>query len=203
MAKEEGVIKFNCNWKKTGPFPEEPLADINEARQQCKERGFIGVDENGIGFGNLSFRIGESSQFLITATQTSKLDALTGNHYAKVTSYNIDENSVTAEGAMKPSSESLTHAGIYEGSSMINAVIHVHNQELFKAYVNKVATVPAEIQASGPEMANAVKDMLGNLTCRLQKVIVMAGHDNGVLFYGNDIIDAKNIMIHYYRAAMG
>ena len=68
--------------------------------------------------------------FLITGTQTGEIKNLNREHYTCVTDYNIEKNFIRSEGPIKASSESLTHAMIYELDPAIKVVIHVHHEFL-------------------------------------------------------------------------
>jgi hypothetical protein len=44
--------------------------ELNEYRRKLVRLGIIGVDRNGVGFGNLSVRNGATSRFCITGSGT-------------------------------------------------------------------------------------------------------------------------------------
>ena len=79
--KETGVIKFNCNWIKEEPLNPELLIDLNLWRDKMYELGFIGVNDEGIGYGNMSIRLKEN-QFIISAI-LSQYQQLSGNRSRK------------------------------------------------------------------------------------------------------------------------
>jgi len=207
---KEGVIKFTCVWKKSGPLPLEVLKDLNFWRRRLFETGLIGQDRKGLGFGNISSRIKwpkESpklakpaffqNQFIITGSQTGRLRNLDGNHYTKVLSYDFVRNSLVCEGPIKASSESLTHAAVYESDPQANAVIHVHSMKMWKALFGKVPTTSRNAQYGTPEMAYEIirlfrKGIQG-------KILVMGGHESGLLSFGKDINVAGNIMMDNWR----
>ncbi|HXV28683.1 MAG TPA: S-methyl-5-thioribose-1-phosphate isomerase, partial [bacterium] len=57
---EEGVVKFHCQWIKKGPSETRELNVLNAWRNRLYDYGLIGVYEDGIGFGNISIRVGQS-----------------------------------------------------------------------------------------------------------------------------------------------
>src|SRR5438093_11120110 len=109
----EGVIKFNCQWIKEEPLEIKWLEELNVWRDKLYNLGLIGVNKEGIGYGNISIRFRQHT-FIITGSATGKFKKLTPEHYTRVTHYNFDENSLTTIGPIKASSESLTHAMLYE-----------------------------------------------------------------------------------------
>ena len=110
---DEGYIKYSCIWIKSAPISDKGLIGINIWRQKLFALGLIGSYEDDIGFGNISIRVRNSSQFIISGTQTGHIPFLKNYHYTLVTSFNIEKNSLTCQGPIKASSESLTHAAIY------------------------------------------------------------------------------------------
>ena len=53
---DEGVIKFNCHWTKSAPLDEAWIRDLNVWRDKLYRLGLIGMNEDGIGYGNISIR---------------------------------------------------------------------------------------------------------------------------------------------------
>ena len=104
----------------------EGLAELNVYRRKLLDLHLIGVDSNGIGFGNLSMRDGATDKFCITGSATGGIPELTLANCAKVVACDFGENQVRYEGCAMPSSESLTHAAIYESDANAGAVIHCH-----------------------------------------------------------------------------
>ena len=51
-------VKFMYECARTKIAPFEKLAELNACRRKLLELGLIGVDSDGIGFGNLSVRDG-------------------------------------------------------------------------------------------------------------------------------------------------
>ena len=191
---DEGYIKFNCNWIKTNLIPEDKVVAINVWRDIMYKQGFIGVYDDGIGFGNISNRC-EGQTFLITGSSTGELEKLNENHYSLVTNYNLLQNSLTCKGPIIASSESLTHALIYECSPETNAVIHIHNIDIWNNLIHKVPTTNIEATYGTPEMANEIKRLFSESEVAAEKIIVMGGHKEGIISFGRTLEEAGNILL--------
>jgi len=166
---DEGYIKFNCNWIPSNDIPLNKVTVLNMWREIMYKKGLIGVYPDGIGFGNISMRCNEKT-FLISGNATGGLATLSESHYSLVTNYNLSTNSVTCVGPLKASSESLTHALIYEYSAASNAVIHIHDLNLWNRFIHHVPTSSENISYGTPEMANEIKRLFDETYCR-EKII--------------------------------
>jgi hypothetical protein len=107
-------IKFSCERTATGITSFGGLAELNVYRRKLLDLRLIGVDPNGIGFGNLSVRDGATDNFYITGSATGGIHELTLADCAKVVACDFERNCVQYEVSVLPSSESLTHAASYE-----------------------------------------------------------------------------------------
>ncbi len=130
MRNEEGYIKFNLTWDQR-PFElsDRDFKSINSYRQKLYYLDLIGAYPDGIGFGNLSIRYHEN-EFVISGSATGNLKTLLKEQYALVDKCDIKKNSVHCKGEIEASSESLSHGAIYNASSKVNAVIHIHHNAL-------------------------------------------------------------------------
>ena len=63
-------VKFTYERERAHIAPFDELAELNACRRKLLDLGLIGVDSNGIGFGNLSVRNGTSRNFYITGSAT-------------------------------------------------------------------------------------------------------------------------------------
>jgi L-ribulose-5-phosphate 4-epimerase len=70
--------------------------------------------------------------FVITGSGTGSLKKLSAEHYTRVTAYDLLKNTLTSAGPIKASSESLTHAAVYETLPLINTVLHIHHLALWE-----------------------------------------------------------------------
>ena len=191
---DEGYIKFNCNWILSNDIPLDKVAELNMWREIMYDKGWIGLYPDGIGFGNISMRCDEKT-FLISGTATGGLPTLTKSHYSLVTNYNLSTNTVTCMGPLKASSESLTHALIYECSAATNAVIHIHSLDLWNRLLHHAPTSSENISYGTPEMANEIKRLFAETALRKEKIIVMGGHQEGIISFGKDLEEAGNILL--------
>ena len=138
--QEEGYIKFNCTWKRKAIIIQDNyFKSLNYWREKLFALSLIGMYKNGIGFGNLSCRE-KDNVFLITGSATGGKKQLERSDYARVSSVNIGKNSLVCEGKTKASSESLSHAAIYNCLPEVESVIHVHSHKMWKHFFNKLPT---------------------------------------------------------------
>jgi L-ribulose-5-phosphate 4-epimerase len=191
---DEGFIKFNCNWIRSAAVPAEDIMQINHWRSRMYDLGLIGVDDNGIGFGNISTRA-QNRTFLISGAATGKLERLDNSHFALVTEYNFQENRLTCTGPIRASSESLTHASIYECSPATNAVIHVHNQDMWDRLIDKVPTTSRHVLYGTPEMAGEIKRLFDQTAVSSEKILVMGGHREGIISFGSTPEEAAKVLL--------
>jgi ribulose-5-phosphate 4-epimerase/fuculose-1-phosphate aldolase len=187
---ETGSIKFTCDRVAVELSRFAGFDELNEFRRKLLRLGTIGVDRNGVGFGNLSVRNGATSCFYITGSGTGKLPELTPADCARVVAYDFAKNWLQSEGARAASSESLTHAAVYESDPITCAVIHCHDMKLWKTLLHKVPTTPEEVEYGTPEMAYAVRGLFDNTDVLKKKIFVMAGHEGGVVAFGKDLRSA-------------
>jgi len=196
----EGVVKFNCHWSQSGPvISDEQYEIINSWREVFYNMDLIGAYENGVGFGNLSIRIGSGNQFIITGSATGEIPELEPGHYVKVNSYNIDDNAVQCTGPLKASSESLTHAAIYLADPGVNAVIHVHAIELWNELIYKVPTTNPSMDYGTAGLAKDIFRLFSESDVIEKRIIVMAGDRAGILTFGHDMDEAASVLMSYLK----
>lgn len=195
---DEGYIKYQCHWTKQASVTPAEIVSLNRWRDRLYRLGLIGQYENGIGFGNLSSRINQTHDFIISGTQTGGIPQLTDQHYTKVVDFDPKQNYVTCIGAIKASSESLTHGALYKADTRINAVIHVHNLALWQRLINVVPTTHYSCAYGTPEMAEEIMRLCNTAKTQQQKIIVMSGHEEGIITFGEDIEEAGNTLLHFF-----
>jgi L-ribulose-5-phosphate 4-epimerase len=171
------------------------LAKLNAYRRKLLDLGLIGVDPNGIGFGNLSAKDGATDNFYITGSATGGIHELTLADCAKVVACDFERNRVRYEGSALPSSESLTHAAIYESDANAGAVIHCHDSKLWAAILNEAPTTSKAADYGTPEMANEIRQIFTRTDVQRRKIIVMAGHEAGILTFGKDLEEAFAVLM--------
>jgi L-ribulose-5-phosphate 4-epimerase len=196
----EGYIKFNCDWeKKEIPIQDEIFKQLENARTQLYELGLIGMYPDGIGFGNISVRLGESLEFIITGSATGQFAKLNRSHYAKVAGCDFAKNAVSCIGLTKASAESLSHAAIYEALPEVGAVLHVHCLWLWEKLLNELPTTSEAIEYGTPGMAMAIQKIVSEMGRTEEKMIVMGGHREGILVFGSNLKEATDEIVKIYN----
>lgn len=195
---DEGYIKFQCHWEKATASKED-LSELIHWRNKLLQIGLIGYyPDINVGFGNISQKM-EGKQFIISGTQTGHIEHIQPEHFTTVTDYNIFTNEVWCKGSVKASSESMTHAMIYENDLLAEAVIHIHSSALWKQLIDKVSTSKKEVPYGTPEMANEITRLFNETEVKTQKIIVMAGHEEGILSFGTSLEEAGEIIENHIR----
>ncbi len=194
---DEGYIKFKCNWTKAEL--NDNLKKINEWRNKLYKLGLIGAYNDGIGFGNISIRLGNSNQFIITGSETGNYSKLNKDHYTKVIDFDFEKNQLICEGPVKASSESLTHAAVYTVNKEAKAVIHVHNIKLWDQLKNKVPSTPKSVEYGTPKMAYEVIRLVKETDVKKEKIFVMLGHKEGIVAFGKDLNEAGKVLLKYFN----
>jgi len=193
-VQEEGVIKLNCTWVKEAPLDFVLIKELNEWRNKLYNAGLIGMNKDGLGYGNISIRF-QQNKFIITGSSTGRFEKLTTAHYTQVTDYNFDENKLTTIGPVTASSESLTHAMIYECQKNINAVIHVHHLKLWKKILNTLPATNKNIEYGTTGMAREIVRLFKETNLLVHKIFSMAGHEEGIVSFGKDLNEAGQIIL--------
>lgn len=195
--RDEGVIKFKMTLKRA-PAPEmSQVIALEKWRALFYKLNLIGeYPIEKVGYGNLSSRLGKDS-FIITGSQTGHLPHLEAHHYTKVIDCDLKRGSVTAEGLIPPSSESLTHYGIYKVNPAIQYVFHVHHNKLWQLLIDgPYDAISEDIPYGTIEMAEASAELLGNKT---SGIFVMKGHEDGIISYGTTAEEAGRMILDQYR----
>ena len=195
-------IRFSCERVAAGISFFGGLAELNAYRRKLLDLHLIGVDSNGIGFGNLSVRDGATKNFYITGSATGGIHELTLANCAKVVAYDFERNQVRYEGSAMPSSESLTHAAIYESDATAGAIVHCHCSRLWAAVLNEVPTTSKAAEYGTPEMAHDIMQLFTRTNAQTRKIVVMAGHEGGILTFGKDLEDAFAVLIRERQQAL-
>lgn len=193
---DEGYVKYRCDWHEA-PLPDASRVDeLDRWRRSLRAAGLIGYyTEHGIGYGNLSVRLGDAGQFVISGTQTGLLETTDAAHYSLVTFVDIDGNRVAATGPVPPSSESLTHAALYGLDPAIMAVVHAHSRKLWELWRNRLPTTSADVAYGTPAMAHEFERLWRDTVFADTRVAVMAGHDEGLVSVGASLAEAATRML--------
>ena len=196
---EEGYIKFKARWDKSPALPLRFFKELNRWRDELYQINLIGVYENGIGFGNISQRFDDSSQFIISGSGTGNLESLKPDHYSLVTDIDIDKNLLHCKGPVIASSESMSHGVIYGESNDIHGVIHVHHKALWLKLLDKVPTTGEHAAYGTPEMAYEISRLFRESDLMEKKILVMKGHEEGIFTFGKSLEDAGRIILEYFQ----
>lgn len=192
---DEGVIKFNCNWS------DESIGDIVPDdllmwRDKMYELKLIGeYPDIHIGYGNISIKIKEG--ILISGTQTGNIYPIKESHFSLVTNYSMENNQVSCVGKIKASAESLTHAAVYESDNSIKAIIHIHNKVLWDKLIDKVPTSNKNVPYGTAKMASEIKRLFDETAVTQDKIIVMGGHEEGIITFGKNLKEAGQLILNY------
>ena len=184
------VIKFHyesCE-RDLAPFP--GFKELSAARQELQRYGLLGVDENGVGYGNVSLRDGATDSFYITGSGTGALQALTLRDYAKVVGWDFERNWLRCEGRVIASAESLTHAAVYAMDEEVCVVVHGHARALWQDLLGRAPATSANVPYGTPEMAREVQRLFRETDVRTTKRFAMAGHADGIIAFGQDFRQA-------------
>jgi len=211
MVEEEieGVVKFHLDFQ-SAPAPHRKLlGPLNAWRTILHRLGLtaqVAGRYGGLAYGNLSTRVfgeevlGLSPLFVVSGTQTGGLAVLTENHYCWVVDYSLHANWLQAVGPISPSSETLTHAAVYDADPALNCVVHVHCPEVWScAQRLRIPIVEDRIPYGTPEMASAVAALVRHKT---HSLIAMAGHPDGIVAYGESIEDTATTLICTFAQAL-
>ena len=185
----EGVIKYKAHWREAAlPYP-ELLPELIRWRQVLYEAGLIGVYPDGIGYGNISRRVPGTDQFIISGSGTGGVPVLTEAHFSLVKKVDIDGNELWCEGPVFASSESMSHAAVYKAWPKAGAVVHIHQAAWWKKWLHKLPTTDPAAEYGTPAMARSIARLTSEIVARQQqaKIIIMAGHPEGIIGFGEDL----------------
>ena len=202
---DEGYVKYSARHTEAPPVAATHWAELNEARTRLHRLGLVGVTPQGIGFGNVSVRV-RGEGFLISGTATGAAPVLSPSAYCLVTSFDIAANSISSSGPVRASSESMTHGAVYRAAPPVHCVIHIHSRTIFDGmFRDHYPSTPADAEYGTPEMARAVGACVNaGGAPKDAGVIVLAGHDEGVIAYGPSVEKALALVLELndtYHAA--
>ncbi|NJN76583.1 MAG: class II aldolase/adducin family protein [Synechococcaceae cyanobacterium RL_1_2] len=195
-AIDEGTIKFNAQWHRQPLSLPVPL-ELMACRDEIHRLKLIGYNqESGIGYGNISIRTDRG--ILISGTQTGQIYPIQADHFTLITAYDLAQNQVVCHGPVNGSSESMTHGVIYDAHPAIGAIIHGHNLTLWHTLRDRVPTSNPDVAYGTPAMGQEILRLFKQTAVMEQKVIVMAGHEAGIIFFGQDLQEAKSTVLTHY-----
>lgn len=196
MIHNEGYIKFSLEWDKSCfEFPDKLFQDLIQHRKKLFDLGLIGMFDDGIGFGNISVRYNNTNQFIISGSATGALDELKKEHFSLVTQFDIQKNSIYCIGSIAASSESMSHAAIYQSNKKCNAVIHVHHKKLWETFLDLLPTTDKKAAYGTPEIAIE----MGKRANENEGMLIMGGHEEGIIAFGSSLQEASKKIIKLYK----
>lgn len=201
----EGVIKFQLEFHPAAPLRATLLTELIAWQRIARQLGLLGRDParyGGLAYGNLSQRL-RNGGFAVSATQSADHRHPDAGHFAHVTHWDCARNSLVAQGPARPSSESLTHAALYDADPRIGCVIHGHSPQIWR-YRNALklpSTAPTTAYGT-PAMAEEVAHLYQHTGFAGQGAIAMGGHEDGILAFGRDLDAAGWTMVELLRLAM-
>lgn len=200
---QEGIIKFKAHWQAAPLQHRELLPELIRWRQELYQAGLIGVYPDGIAFGNISRRVPGSDAFIISGSGTGGLPLLNENHFSLVTRVDIERNELWCQGPVIASSESMSHAAVYQAWQRAGAVVHVHRAEWWSKWLHKLPTTDPAAEYGTVAMARSIAHLAGNIIARQQraKVIIMAGHPEGIITFGENLEDAVTALHALHQRA--
>ena len=212
---EEGVIRFRADHRVAALDPQVhgPVAEPLIAwRNRLLCAGLVGRDPNrygGVGFGNLSGRLPPflgvcgARPFLITGTQTSGLPFLSLADMCMVNRYDPKYNWVESLGLVQPSSESMTHGVLYDADPAIRYVFHGHSPVVWEqAWALDILVTDPAVDYGTPAMCREVERLLRDSAVARGRVLVMGGHRDGVLAFGETAEEAGQTLINLLSRAV-
>lgn len=180
----DGIIKFSYEFISNRIPQTKKIEQLNKIRQKFWELKLIGVDENGISYGNISQRL-TNNAFLITASQVGIEKTLTAEDYVIIRKADVDLNRVWVEGRKLPSSESLTHYVVYKSNPVINFVIHFHHKKLWEKLFEIVTTTKFNLGCGTKELAQSIFEIISKSENQYCGLIVIGGHRDGLIAYSS------------------
>ncbi|MEL7341184.1 MAG: class II aldolase/adducin family protein [Bacteroidota bacterium] len=197
---DEGYIKYQLHWQKKNAFPKSCWQELAHYRQFFYRENLIGWDDElGVGFGNLSLKTRQTDVgFFISGTQTGGLSNLDQRHFCRVERYDIATNQLWCSGPIKASSESLTHAAVYEANPHYQAVVHVHHKGMWEYFFEHLPTTSIHAAYGTPEMARAIQECVLPGHNPTPQLVIMGGHQDGILAFGIDMECCKMVLWEQY-----
>ena len=207
MTEQEGVIKFHLEHVQKPMNVAISLTEISAWRTVLFRLRLMGQDPErygNLGFGNISHRHEQaSSQFIISGSQTGHIEHLKPENYCLVVEADPWKNRINSCGLCRPSSESMTHASIYQQNSKIQAVVHAHSPEIWNnTAALDLPHIPAHIPYGTVDMAVAVEQLFQSGQLEKTSLFTMLGHTDGVVSFGSNMQAAILELILYLAMAI-
>ncbi len=209
----EGVIQFALDHTQRALRSDEWAAAATLLGWRCilRDTSLLGADParyGGLGYGNISTRCGPRSMgrgqraFVISGSQTAGAAEVGAADFAVVRSWRVRDNAVTCAGEVHPSSESLTHATIYDQGAHLAAVLHVHSPEIWREHRRlRLPATPANVAYGTTAMAHTTAELFSAGRVLETAAFVMLGHEDGVVAFGRTVDDAGAVLMRLLASA--
>lgn len=183
----EGVIKYRLEFTPGAPLGAAITASLRVWHRRLRSVGLIGRDASrygGLAYGNLSHRLPDAG-FIVSASQTADVADPTPAQFTQVHAWDCRDNRLRATGPAPPSSESLTHAALYDADPDIAWIYHVHSPLLWRQrHALRLPTSDPAIAYGTPAMAQALAAL--RRTHPDHALYAMGGHADGLISVGRD-----------------
>ncbi|MFA6947223.1 MAG: class II aldolase/adducin family protein, partial [Pedobacter sp.] len=136
--------------------------------------------------------------FYITGSGTGGIEMLEEKHISLVNGWSHEENWVRCTGEINASAESLSHAAIYEAIPGARAVIHIHHKGMWDKFIHVLPTTSPNVLYGTPKMANEVRRIALTMTSDQDSILVMGGHEEGIIAWGKSIHEAGETLWKYF-----
>ena len=128
---------------------------------------------------------------------------MTLEHFSLVERYDVQRHHLRSRGSVRPSSESLTHGAIYDIAPTARAVLHAHAPEIWRhARSLGLPVTRSEARNGTPAMAMEVQRLYRESTLSGTGMVVMGGHEDGVIALGPTAADAGETLIRHLARAL-
>lgn len=198
---DDGVIKFNDHLSDGEPPEDIFIQELNTWRTSLYNIGLLGSYENGVGYGNISRRF-KNNSFIISGSATGNKPLLTSHDYVQVSDIDINTNTTMSIGKISPSSESMTHGIIYQTLPETKCIMHIHNRNFWDKFKNVLPTSAEHIAYGTPEMALEVKRLILSVSAHKTQILIMGGHPEGIIAYGNSIEEVGDRLLEFISPAL-
>ncbi|HSS64189.1 MAG TPA: class II aldolase/adducin family protein [Gammaproteobacteria bacterium] len=192
---DEGCIKFRLHCVRDKP--PSGIRSLVHWRNKLYQAGLIGAYPSGIGYGNISVR--SEGGFVISGSGTGNHKTASARHFTRVTAYSIEQNAVHCRGPVKASSESLTHAAVYEASPAVMAIVHAHHKGIWDALLGRTSGTAVEAPYGTPEMAREIGRLFRETDMEKRSYFLMGGHEEGLVGFGGCIEEASRVLLELLR----
>ena len=216
LTPAEGVTQFEARHQHR-PLDAHSCAELARElaawREILTRLGLLGQHPEryeGLGYGNVSGRLGPmgnagpAPRFLITGTQTGGKRVVGLGDFCVVERCELGANRVASHGPVAPSSESLTHGALYEAGPALRVVLHGHCPEIWRhARRLHLPATSAQARNGTQEMAREVRRLYRESAASELGILVMGGHEDGVLAFGRSAAEAGSALVRQLARALG